>query len=171
MPSQGGLINTTALAIQYDRAFRDTAEDPTAGLWNRLLNDIFGADSWIVTPQKRQGTGRRPDFGIERFWPNHEPIDVVVVEAKPQRQSMSQDHYADDQVLEYAKYALENGHRYQQKIFALRVVGTYVMGFKVTKAREILEPLSSDYMDAKNNAVAIMGVFDAIKNADVFDPN
>ncbi|KAF3484303.1 uncharacterized protein GIQ15_03627 [Arthroderma uncinatum] len=123
MPSQGGLIDTNALAVQYDRASQDANEDSATGLWDRLLNNTFTDDSWIVTPQKRQATGARPDFVIERFWTNGAFIEVVVVEAKPEHQSMAQDNHTDEQVLGYARTALQTGQaKGQMKIFALRVV-------------------------------------------------
>ncbi|KAF3484318.1 uncharacterized protein GIQ15_03642 [Arthroderma uncinatum] len=171
MPSQGGLINTIALAVQYDRALQDPNEDSTTGLWDRLLNNNFGGDNWIVTPQKRQTSGARPDFVIERFWSNSAFIEVIVVEAKPQHQTMSQDSYTDEQVLGYAINALETGQaKGQMKIFALRVVGTRMMAYKVTRANQVLTPLASDYMDPKVNEAAMRQVFDMIKNANVLAP-
>ncbi|EEH09395.1 predicted protein [Histoplasma capsulatum G186AR] len=150
MPTQSGLINTTPLAIQYDRVLQDPYEDSTIGLWDSLLNVYFDANSWIVTPQKPQETNTRPNFVIERLWENNTFIKVIVVEAKPQQQTMEQDHQTDEQLLSYSLNALHTGQQKgQRKIYALRVV---------------------DYMDSKQHAAAIVQIFDTIKAADVLVP-
>ncbi|EEH06950.1 predicted protein [Histoplasma capsulatum G186AR] len=171
MPTQGGLINTTPLAIQYDRALQDPYEDSTIGLWNRLLNAYFDNNSWIVTPQKCQETNTRPDFVIERFWANNSFIEVIIIKAKPQQQTMRQDHQTDEQVLSYTLNALHSGQQKgQRKIYALRVVGVYIMAYKVSINQPSLTPMASDYMNPKQHVVAILQIFNTIKAANVLVP-
>ncbi|KAK2807275.1 hypothetical protein FQN50_005563 [Emmonsiellopsis sp. PD_5] len=170
MSTLDGLINTPALAIQYDRAKLDPNEDSATGLWDRLLNIHFDANSWIVTPQKRQEGGQRPDFIIERIWQNSTVIEVVVIEAKPQHQTMSQDHQADMQVFEYAMNSLHAGQQKgQKKIYALRVVGVHIMAYRVLVNEGQLTPMVSDYLDPKRDSGALLQVFNTIKGANVFD--
>ncbi|KAK2812031.1 hypothetical protein FQN50_001740 [Emmonsiellopsis sp. PD_5] len=172
MTTQGGLINTPALALQYYRAKEDPHEDSTIGLWDRLFNKYFEDNIWIVTPQKRQPNAERPDFIIEKLVSNNQFVEVIVVEGKPQEQTMSQDYSADIQVLNYARTALQAGmQRGQRKIFALRVVGVNLMAYRVT-ANDLtaLTPLATDYMDPKQHHQAMLQVFQNIKTADVMAP-
>ncbi|KAM5433899.1 hypothetical protein MferCBS31731_006906 [Microsporum ferrugineum] len=171
MPTQGGLINTNALAIQYDRTAQDPRDDSAMGLWNRLLNDNFNGDSWIVTSKNLRLDSTRPGFVIEKVLPTGTYISAIVTEPKPQHQTMLQGQPVDNQALENAISALNSGRsRGQQKVFVLRVVGTQMMAFKVTVDEPFLMPLTEDFMDVKIHGVNTVQIFDQIKSANVLEP-
>ncbi|KAI9824850.1 MAG: hypothetical protein M1819_000802 [Sarea resinae] len=174
MPTQGGWINTPALAAWYDRVLVDNREDTTYGLWTTLFARQFPSDQWIITPQRSQQPGsasERPDLVVERLYGGGTFVQVVVLEAKPERQTAAQDFMADQQVLRYAVLALQGGARHGQEwVFAARAVGTKIMVYRVNKDNRVLEPVASDFMDPKRHAQALDQVFNRIRTQDIFEP-
>ncbi|KAI9729201.1 MAG: hypothetical protein M1834_007108 [Cirrosporium novae-zelandiae] len=170
MASQGGLINTNALAHMYKFAEEDPLEDSTIGLWDTILHNLFQADDTVIIPNKRQPSGQRPDFIIRKFYPTGRFIELIVVEGKPQYQTASQDISADYQVLGYANEALAEGRpKGQTKVFAMRVVGVKAMFYEVRAQNPtVLRALAVDYLDPKFSSTTIVTLANMIKASNVF---
>ncbi|KAI9726531.1 MAG: hypothetical protein M1834_009018 [Cirrosporium novae-zelandiae] len=168
-PSQGGLVNTQALAGMYDNAVTNKYEDATIEFWNALFSVTFPPTDWGVVPHKYQISQKRPDFVIRRWYSSGGVVEVVVVEGKPQAQTEGQDAKADDQVLGYAVTALKEGPSDQKKIYAMRVVGVLIMVYEVYKNQpDRLQNLLQDYKDPKKDVVVLNEVFERIRTVDMF---
>lgn len=86
-----------------------------------------------------------------------------MAEAKPQKQTETQDAEADAQVLEYAQAALSED-KDQKMVYALRLVGVNLMAYKVTQIERPLEPILDDYLDPKLHPTELRNLVNHIKS-------